>query len=148
MGVELRAMAESCKGISVAIVDDDHAILDALKLLLELAGHSVATFDSAPAFLEARPAPLGCLIVDQNMPWMTGLELASRLRAEGYRIPILLVTGSPTPGIAARAAELCIEQVLEKPPPEDDLLHFIDEHQLNAGIACMNGAGSVAGGAA
>ncbi|HQT79078.1 MAG: hypothetical protein B7Z80_22795 [Rhodospirillales bacterium 20-64-7] len=134
-------MAEPSKEITVAVVDDDHAILDALKLLLELAGHSVATFDSGPAFLEARPAPLGCLIVDQNMPWMTGLELAAKLRSEGIRVPILLVTGSPTPGIAARAAELRIEQVLEKPPPEDDLLHFIDEHQVAADLVASTDAG-------
>ena len=53
------------------------------------------------------------------MPNMTGLELARRLRADGAVIPILLITGSPSPTIAASAAELDIE-VLDKPPGEED----------------------------
>ena len=59
------------------------------------------------------------------MPEMTGLELAERLRADGAGIPILLITGSPSPAIGARAAELGI-RVLETPPTEGDLLDFID----------------------
>ena len=46
------------------------------------------------------------------MPEMTGLELAARLRADGSGIPILLITGSPSPAIAARAAEVGITKVL------------------------------------
>jgi CheY-like chemotaxis protein len=60
------------------------------------------------------------------MPEMTGLELAERLRADGSSIPILLVTGSPSPVIVARAAELGINRVLDKPPTEEDLLDFIN----------------------
>jgi CheY-like chemotaxis protein len=56
---------------------------------------------------------------------MTGLELAERLRADGSGIPILLITGSPSPAIAARAAELGI-RVLDKPPTEGDLLDFVN----------------------
>jgi two-component system, LuxR family, response regulator FixJ len=60
------------------------------------------------------------------MPEMTGLELAERLRADGSSIPILLITGSPSPTIIARAAELGIHRVIEKPPTEEDLLDFIN----------------------
>ena len=59
------------------------------------------------------------------MPEMTGLELVERLRADGSGIPILLITGSPSPAIATRAAELGI-RVLEKPLTEDDMLDFIN----------------------
>ena len=59
------------------------------------------------------------------MPCMTGLELAERLRANGEGIPILLITGSSTPSIVARAAEVGIDRVLEKPPSDEDLLDFI-----------------------
>ncbi len=62
------------------------------------------------------------------MPGMTGLELAARLHTYGSAIPVLLITGSPSPAIAARAARLGIEKVLEKPPDEDDLLSFVDAH--------------------
>ena len=111
---------------TVAIVDDDHAVRDSLKFLLEVAGHVVETFASAAEFLEAEIRNLACLILDHHMPHMTGLELAERLRADGSAIPILLVTGSPSPPIAARAAELGIDRVLAKPFDEDDLLSFVN----------------------
>jgi CheY-like chemotaxis protein len=60
------------------------------------------------------------------MPEMTGLEMAASLRADGAEIPTLLVTGSPSPAIVARAFELGIDTVLEKPPSDEDLLDFIN----------------------
>jgi two-component system response regulator FixJ len=62
------------------------------------------------------------------MPGMTGLELAQRLRDEGTSLPILLITGSPSPAIVARAAQLGIVNVLEKPPEEADLLNFVNAY--------------------
>ncbi len=114
---------------AVAIVDDDAAVLDSLKLLIELAGHRVHTYVSAAAFLSNGASRPSCLILDHNMPGMNGLELAARLRAEGVDLPILLITGSPSPAIVARAAQLGVEKVLEKPPAEDDLLTFIATHE-------------------
>ena len=110
----------------VAIVDDDRAVRDSLRFLLEIIGHPVETFASAAEFLKADIQHLACLILDHHMPEMTGLELAERLRADGSGIPILLITGSPSPAIVARAAELGINRVLEKPPTEEDLLDFIN----------------------
>ena len=66
-----------------------------------------------------------CLILDQHMPLVSGLDLAARLRTEGVGIPILLISGALSPGIVARAAQLGIERVLPKPPAEDDLLGFV-----------------------
>lgn len=62
------------------------------------------------------------------MPHMTGLELVERLRADGIAVPVLLVTASPSPEIVARAAELGIDRVLEKPLLEEDVLDFINTH--------------------
>ena len=70
-------------------------------------------------------ARTACLIIDQHMPGMTGLELAQKLRDDDDAIPILLITGSPSPAIVARAAQLGIVKVLEKPPEEADLLNFV-----------------------
>jgi FixJ family two-component response regulator len=112
----------------VGVVDDDPAVVDAVQFLLALAGHCVIGYRSALAFLDATPPLPACLILDQHMPGMTGLVLAERLREAGHAIPVLLMTGSPSPAIAARAAELGIERVLDKPPGEADLLNFIESH--------------------
>lgn len=117
------------RGGPVAVVDDDPGVLDSLRFLLEIGGYAVATYASAAAFLADRDVAPACLILDQHMPHMTGLELAARLRSEGASIPVLLITGSPSPAIVDRAAALGIEKVLEKPPSEDDLLRFVGAHQ-------------------
>jgi len=121
-------MTQRSPGV-VAIVDDDRAVLDSLRFLLEVIGYQVVTHASAEAFLNDRGASHmsgpTCLILDQHMPRMTGLELARALRDDGDEIPILLITGSPSPAIAQRAAQLGIVDVLEKPPEEEDLLNFL-----------------------
>ena len=113
---------------AVAIVDDDPAVLDSLKFLLEIAGHMVATYASAAEFLGDHARRPTCLILDQHMPHMTGLELAARLRRDGANVPVLLITGSPSATIVSRAAQLGIERVLEKPLDEANLLSFVDAH--------------------
>jgi two-component system response regulator FixJ len=120
-------MNENHSGI-VGIVDDDPAVLDSLKFLLEVIGYQVSTYDSAGAFLGDGATDPACLIIDQHMPGMTGLELAQTLRNDGDSIPILLITGSPSPAIVARATQLGIVNVLEKPPEEADLLTFVSAY--------------------
>ena len=110
----------------IAVVDDDRAVCDSLQFLLEVMGYVVETFASAAAFLSANLQEIGRLILDHHMPHMTGLQLAERLRSDGVTLPILLVTGSPSPDIVVRAAQLGI-RVLEKPASEEDLLDFINQ---------------------
>lgn len=108
-----------------AVIDDDAAVLDSLRFLFEVAGHRVKTYSSAAEFLaDSGPRP-DCLIVDHHMPQMTGLELVARLREGGERARVMLITGSASPAIRERAAELGVDRVLEKPPAEDDLLDFL-----------------------
>ncbi len=109
----------------IAVVDDDTAVLESFRFMLELAGFQVATYLSGVTFLASDITRPRCLILDQHMPIMTGLELTARLRAEGLAVPILLITSSPSPAIVAKAAALGIERVLEKPPTEDDLIEFV-----------------------
>jgi two-component system response regulator FixJ len=110
----------------IGIVDDDHAVRESLRFLLEVAGHVVETFESAVDFLKSETKHLACLILDHHMPHMTGLELAARLRGDGSGVPILLITGAPSPAMLARAVELGIVRVLEKPVDETDLLEFVN----------------------
>jgi two-component system response regulator FixJ len=108
----------------IAIVEDDSAVLDSLRMLLEVMGYPAATFSSAADFLRADMRDVECLVLDHHMPGMTGLELAARLRAEGAVVRILLITRLPAPATFARVAELDIE-VLEKPFGDEKRLDFI-----------------------
>lgn len=113
---------------SVAVVDDDPAVRDSLKFLLEVAGHTVAVYASAAQFLADLGVRPACLIVDQHMPEMTGLELAAHVRSERSDLPVLLITGSPTPAIVAKAAQIGVEKVVGKPAAQDALLRFVAAH--------------------
>lgn len=111
----------------IGVVDDDDAVRESLRFLLETAGYCVITYDSASDFLrDATPRRLSCLLVDQHMPDVTGLQLVGRLREEGTSLPIALITGSPTPDLLRRAEELGVATVLEKPLMEDVLLDFVE----------------------
>jgi FixJ family two-component response regulator len=111
----------------VVVVDDDEAVRDSLRFLLETAGFSVDTFGSACDFLAAtyRDRRL-CLLLDQHMPRMTGLDMLQRLRDRGWDLPVALMTGSPSEEVTRRARELGVEEVLEKPLPGDVLLRFVE----------------------
>jgi FixJ family two-component response regulator len=111
----------------VALVDDDTAVLDSWRLVLELEGYTVAAYNSTEAFLNDHTTDPACLISDYQMPRMTGLELATRLRGEGSGLPMLLITASPSRAIMALAALLGID-VLEKPAKKSDVMRFIDAH--------------------
>jgi len=110
----------------VAVVDDDDAVRDSLRFLLEIAGYTVAAYASATQFLqEARLNDLACLVVDQHMPDLTGLQLVARLRGDGVGLPVALITGSPSADVLRLARELSVSRVLEKPLDDDQLLEFI-----------------------
>ena len=78
---------------SIAIVDDDPAVLKALSRLLRSRGLRVRTYESGQEFLAALPAGLpDCLVVDLQMPEMNGLELQQHLVRNGITIPTILIT--------------------------------------------------------
>jgi len=110
----------------VIVVDDDEAVRESLRFLLETAGFDVDTFASACQFLSAAHGrrPL-CLLVDQHMPQLTGLDLLQRLRETGYTVPAALMTGSPSTSLMRRAKELGVQEILEKPLPDDVLFRFV-----------------------
>jgi len=110
----------------VAVIDDDIDVGDVLGGLLETMGYQVETYRSGTDFLaDARLDRLACLIVDQNMPRMTGLDMLACLSKLGVTIPALLITGVHDPDVERRAADLGVMTVLEKPMSHHELLRFI-----------------------
>jgi FixJ family two-component response regulator len=110
----------------VAVVDDDDDVGEVLRGLLETVGYQVETYRSAREFLaDAQPSQLACLVIDQNMPHMTGLELLQQLAQRGILTPSLLITGAHDQDVARQALDLGVMRVLEKPIPTGELLRFI-----------------------
>ena len=100
----------------IHVVDDDEALRDSLRWLLESAGYSVATYASAECFLaNYDPARAGCLVLDIRMPGMSGLELQDELERRGHTIPIIFVTGHGDVPTAVRAVKKGALEFIEKP---------------------------------
>jgi FixJ family two-component response regulator len=110
----------------IYVVDDDEWVADSLKLLLESFGYDVQSYNSGPDLLaDRRRRAAGCLIIDQHMPNMNGLDLVDRLQKEGGRVPMILISGRLDTNTKERAARLGITSVLEKPFAADRLVDLI-----------------------
>lgn len=111
----------------ISVVDDDHAICDGFRALLESAGHTVETFQSCEAFLDAhRPGRGGCLLVDAYLPGMTGMELLRALRERNDPLPAVMITGNSDVPMAVDAMKAGAFDFLEKPVSSADLLAAVD----------------------
>ena len=79
---------------TVAVVDDDPSVLEAVGNLLVSAGYSVSRFDSAEAFLMTVPATsFDCLISDIGLPGMNGIALQTEMGLWRPHMPVILITG-------------------------------------------------------
>jgi FixJ family two-component response regulator len=88
------------------VVDDDAAVLKALKIGFETEGFDVRAFSDAESLLAESDFPeSGCLVVDQRLPGLSGLELIGRLRKRGLDLPAVLIT-TPTPTVLRLAAAI------------------------------------------
>jgi FixJ family two-component response regulator len=115
------------KPLHVAIVDDDASVLTALSRLLGTCSYRTATYQSAGAFLESlRHSTPQCLVVDMQMPEVTGLDLLHHLTRHGIRIPTIVITGHDEAGNRARCEAVGTRAYLLKPLHGDVLLAAID----------------------
>ena len=112
---------------TVFVVDDDAAVRQGLRFMLRAAGYSVEAFPSARSFLEEYdPRPGGCLLLDVQMPQMSGLELQQRINVRGWRIPVIFITGHGTVQLAIAAVKAGAFDFIEKPLREEALLESIE----------------------
>lgn len=122
-------MGESRKSDAIiAIVDDDASVREGLQSLIRSAGWSVETFVSAQEFL-SRPgaeAP-SCLILDLQLPGLSGLDLQERMAQVGLAIPIVFLTGHGNIPASVQAMKAGAVEFLTKPLDEQKLLQAIQE---------------------
>ncbi|HZN26238.1 MAG TPA: response regulator [Burkholderiales bacterium] len=121
-------MKASGQGRAVYVVDDDEAMRDSLRWLLESAGYRVASYPSAERFLQGyREDGSSCLVLDVRMPGLTGLELQQELNRRGVRLPIIFVTGHGDVPMAVDALKNGAFHFLEKPFKGEKLLEAIEQ---------------------
>ena len=107
----------------VHVVDDDEAVRDSMRALLESHGFEVCDYASAREFLIGTPLqPKGCMLLDLHMPEMSGLELLDTLHARGSKLPVIVVTGRSDAVLKERVARAGALVLLDKPVADDMLL--------------------------
>ena len=112
----------------IAIVDDDLSVREGLESLIRSAGWRVETFASAQEFL-ARPeaeAP-SCLVLDLQMPGLSGLDLQKKMSEVNLEVPIVFLTGHGNIPASVQAMKAGAVEFLTKPFDEEELLRAIRE---------------------
>jgi RNA polymerase sigma factor (sigma-70 family) len=111
---------------TVFVVDDDAAVRDSLALLLETAGFAVETFDGARSFLDAyAPGRAGCVILDVQMPQVSGPQLQAELNRRAVDVPIIFLTGHGDIPTTVRAMKSGAIDFLTKPVEGTALLERV-----------------------
>jgi two-component system CheB/CheR fusion protein len=113
---------------TIFVVDDDSTVREGMReLFRDDERWSVETYPSGGMFLDAlRSRRNGVLIVDSQMPEMSGIELLERLDMEGYGLPSIMVTGHADVRLAVRAMGAGVVAFLEKPVEFDELMGHVE----------------------
>ena len=101
---------------TLSVIDDDASVRAATNNLLRSHGYTVHTFASAEEFLQSDHLnDTSCVIADVQMPVMSGVELLTTMRAQGYRVPFIFITAFPDDSIRDRALKAGAICFLAKP---------------------------------
>lgn len=110
----------------VHIVDDDPEVLKSVSFLLETHGIATVRHDCAATFLRRLPdLELGCLLLDIEMPGMSGIDLQQHLHHIGCDMPVVFITGHGDVSTAVRAMKQGATDFIQKPFDRRDLLAAI-----------------------
>jgi FixJ family two-component response regulator len=113
---------------SIAIVDDDESLRNALARLFRSAAYSVETFASAVDFLSALPTRgLHCIILDLQLPGMSGVELLQHLAQFGDSPAVVVITGGDDARMKDQCMALGAKRYFRKPVDCDALLEAVRE---------------------
>lgn len=110
----------------IYVIDDDESVRKAFKRLLRSANFEAETFSSAEEFLKSqKPNKNSCIIIDIKMPRLTGFDLQRKLKAEGSRIPVIVISASDDAQVREQARELGAVAFFRKPIDDQALLDAI-----------------------
>lgn len=125
----------------VFVVDDDISMRESLEALIHFAGWRVQTFDSAQDFLACpRPHTPSCLVLDVNLPDLSGLDLQSRIAADRFDMPIIFITGYGDVPSTVQAMKAGAFDFLTKPFGDEVLLKAIENAIKRSHIALDHNA--------
>jgi len=110
----------------ISIVDDDPSVREATKGLIRSLGFAAEAFASAEEFLQSsRASDTSCLILDVNIPGLSGIALQSVLNARGQQTPIIFITAFPEERTRTRALDAGAVGFLTKPFKEENLIKHL-----------------------
>jgi two-component system CheB/CheR fusion protein len=112
---------------TVFVVDDDAVLRDAVRDVLQHQGQNVEAFSDSESFLEIYNRDRrGCLVIDNQLPGMAGVEVLERLKAEGSTLTSIMITGHGDISTAVRALKAGAVDYIEKPISYESLLTTIE----------------------
>jgi two-component system, LuxR family, response regulator FixJ len=112
--------------MTIALIDDDEAVLDSLRMLLHNRGWAVECFTSAGDFLARfESMALTCIVSDVRMPGLSGLDLQQELVNRRNSVPLILITGHGDIAMAVAAVKAGAFDFIEKPLDDDALMESI-----------------------
>src|SRR5215467_5194749 len=125
----------------VFVVDDDRSMCESLRNLLRSAGLNVQAFASAHEFLtHQRPTAPSCLVLDVQLPGLSGLELQQELAKDEAPMPIIFITGHGDIPMTVRAMKAGALEFLTKPFRDQDLLNAVAQamHRDHPRASCTH----------
>jgi two-component system, LuxR family, response regulator FixJ len=110
----------------IGVIDDDVRMLESIGEWLAATGYEAHLFESAEAFLlDEAFARVACVIADVGLPGMNGIELISALKAKGWTIPIILITGRDTAEIKGACQEAGAFALRAKPFDPNEMIRLL-----------------------
>ena len=128
----------------VYVIDDDDAVRDSLRFLLNTAGLVAQTYESATSFLNHLPrVKAGCIVTDVRMPGLSGLDLLRRLKELHSAVPVIVITGHGDVPLAVEAMKSGAADFLEKPFNDEALLAAVNVALRDQGASAKRDADRV-----
>jgi FixJ family two-component response regulator len=117
---------ELSQKLKISVIDDDDLVREGIESLLRSLHHDVDTFASAAEHLEPnRVHDYSCIIADMQMPDMSGIDLQKRLSKDGFSIPIIFMSASPTEALTRRVMDAGAVGFLCKPFKIEYLIDYL-----------------------